>query len=71
MLNLQIAFYFLIFSRLQVHTNFIKAYFPIIFFLICTILQCNIAFFCRLSIKFQAYFDKNLQIKKNIRIFAT
>ena len=33
MLNLQIAFYFLIFSRLQVHTNFIKAYFPIIFFL--------------------------------------
>ena len=45
MLNLQIAFYFLIFSRLQVHTNFIKAYFPIIFFLICTILQCNIVKF--------------------------
>ena len=42
MLNLQIAFYFLIFSILQVHTNFIKAYFPIIFFLICTILQCKI-----------------------------
>ena len=42
MLNLQIAVYFLIFSRLQVLTNYIKA-----------------------------YFDKNLQIKKNIRIFAT
>ena len=45
MLNLQIAFYYLIFSILQVHTNFKKAYFPIIIFLICTILQCNIAIF--------------------------
>lgn len=43
MLNLQITFYSLIFSSLQVQINFRKAYFIVIFFLICTILQCNTA----------------------------